>query len=79
MTFLNSEWGKFIPLTFTLVNTTRTLNKEGFLYAREKVSDIRTNVVTTLHTGGALDINVYTVSTSFAPNSPLKYNTALLN
>ncbi|KAJ7836201.1 hypothetical protein B0H13DRAFT_2678210 [Mycena leptocephala] len=68
MTFLNSEWGKFIPLTFTLVNTTRTLNEEGFLYAREKVSDIRTNVVTTLHTGGALDINVYTVSFSLVPD-----------
>ncbi|KAJ7334928.1 hypothetical protein DFH08DRAFT_1019632 [Mycena albidolilacea] len=66
--FLNSEWGKFAPLTFTLVNKTRTQNEDGFLYAREKVSDIRTGVVTPLHTGGVLDINVYTVSFSVVPD-----------
>ncbi|KAF7359018.1 Metalloprotease [Mycena sanguinolenta] len=60
--------GKFAPLTFTLVNTTRTLYEEGFLYARELVSDIRTNVITPLHTGGELDINVYTVSFSLVPD-----------
>ncbi|KAF7353933.1 hypothetical protein MVEN_01079600 [Mycena venus] len=68
MAFLNSEWGKFAPLTFTLVNTTRTLNEDGFNYAREKVSDIRTGVVTALHTGGALDINVYSVSFELVPD-----------
>ncbi|KAK7035970.1 hypothetical protein R3P38DRAFT_2517209 [Favolaschia claudopus] len=69
MTFLNSEWGKFIPgLQIALVNTTRTKNEDGFIYAREKVSDIRTGIVTSLHTGGALDINVYSVSFTYVPD-----------
>jgi hypothetical protein len=54
------------------VNTTRTQNEDGFLYAREKVSDIRTGVVTPLHTGGVLDINVYTVSACLCPIWSLK-------
>ncbi|KAJ7157592.1 metalloprotease [Mycena crocata] len=68
MTFLNSEWAKFAPLTFTLVNTTRTQDEEKFLFVREKVSDIRSALVKQLHTGTALDINVYSLSFSFVPD-----------
>lgn len=64
MAFLNAEWGKFAPLTFTLVNTTWTQDEEKFLYVDDLQSDIRSELVSELHTGGALDINVYSLGAS---------------
>ncbi|KAJ6551434.1 hypothetical protein B0H19DRAFT_1157626 [Mycena capillaripes] len=68
ISFLNSEWSKFAPLTFTLVNTTRTKDEEKFTLVREKESDIRTELVTQLHAGTELDINVYSLSFEFVPD-----------
>ncbi|KAH7099454.1 metalloprotease, partial [Auriculariales sp. MPI-PUGE-AT-0066] len=68
MDFLNSEWAKFAPIKFTLVNTTRNTDEEGFLYAREKKSDIKDRLWNTLHTGGEQDLNVYSVSFSIVPD-----------
>ncbi|KAJ7288646.1 metalloprotease [Mycena rebaudengoi] len=66
--FLNSEYAKFVPLAFTLVNTTRTLDEDKFTLVREKQSDMRTELVTKLHAGAELDINVYSLSFTFVPD-----------
>jgi hypothetical protein len=44
-----------------LVNTTRTLDEDKFLYVRDKQSDLRSDLVAKLHTGAERDINVYSL------------------
>ena len=53
-----------MPISFTLVNTTHTKNRDWFEFVREKTSDYKTAMYTALHTGSKLDLNVYSVSKS---------------
>ncbi|KAJ7129879.1 hypothetical protein C8R43DRAFT_1208649 [Mycena crocata] len=83
--FLFDEQIAFAPLTFTLINTTRTLDEAKFLYVRDKVSTVRTELVTQLHIGTELDINTYSLNFTFVPglrgfsSFPFEYKNATVD